>query len=126
VQNVWAQQTNLHSSQPWYIYCEQKNSSYGRTYLGSNVSIFSSKIFENVAEVNADTFKSIFESRSFQNQKFLHQTFQLKNIDTFEKDDSDVISVSSGLLSTHEVDSSVVNGSLNIFYLISLFTLCLF
>jgi len=63
----------------------KENSSYGRTYLGSNISIFSSKIFENVAEVNADTCKSILESRSFQNQKFLHQTFQLKKLILLKK-----------------------------------------
>ena len=88
------------------------NSSYGTTYVGFDVSIFSSKIFENVSEVNTDTFKSSLESHSF--------------CDTFEKEDSDVISVSYSLLSTHEVESSVVNGLFIIFYVIILYHYSLF
>jgi len=80
------------------------NSSYGTTHVGCDVSIFSSKIFESVSEVNKNTFKSRLESHSV--------------CDIFEIEDSDVISVSSSLLSTHEVESSVVNGSFVIFYVI--------
>ena len=60
------------------------NSSYGMIYVGFDISKFSSKIFENVSEVNTDIFKSNLESHSL--------------CDTFEKEDADVISVSSSLL----------------------------
>ena len=88
------------------------NSSYGVTYVGFDISIFSSKIFENISEVNTDIFKSSLESHSL--------------CDTFEKEDSDVISVSSSLLSTHEVKSSVVDGLFIICYVIILYHYSLF
>ena len=79
---------------PGLTTANKTNSSYGTTYVGNDVSIFSSKIFKNVAEVNTDTFKSSLESHSVYNM--------------FEKEDSDV----------DEVESSVVNGSFVIFYVI--------
>jgi len=79
---------------------KKENSSYGTTYLGSDISIFSSTIFKNATEFNADEFKSILECHSFETQNFLHESIQVKNIHSFEYDVFDILSFSSGLIST--------------------------
>lgn len=46
-----------------------ENSSYGTTYLGSNISLFSSDIFSTLTQFDADEFKTVLEHHSFEVQK---------------------------------------------------------
>ena len=101
------------------ITCENyENSSYGTTYLGSNISLFSSDIFSTLTQFDADEFKTVLEHHSFEVQKgsveeleFLtdnnlkkddtDEAFELTAENKLKKDDSDPLSVSSQLKIEH-------------------------
>jgi len=72
------------------ITCENnENSSYGTTYLGSNISLFSSDIFSTLTQFDADEFKTVLEHHSFEVQKGSVEEFELTTDNNLKKDDSD-------------------------------------
>ena len=95
-----------------------ENSSYGTTYLGSNISLFSSDIFSTLTQFDADEFKTVLEHHSFEVQKGsveelelltdnnlkkddTDEAFELTAENKLKKDDSDPLSVSSQLKIEH-------------------------
>ena len=84
------------------------NSSYGSTYVGSDISLFSSEIFKGVTAFNAEEFKSVLECYSFESQNFSNESFPIKYGNSFE---IEALSVASESFSIHDVDSIVDEGS---------------
>ena len=78
------------------------NSSYGTTYVGSDISLFSSEIFKGVTVFNAEEFKSVLECHSFESHNFPNESFPTKNGNSFERESSDIFSVASEPILIHD------------------------